>query len=69
MTDKQIIDKLVELSIECGRVNEQVDTYIHEADEKGKATPKSMQHYQKMHEYSKKLYHQIEILKEVLNDR
>lgn len=69
MTDKQIIDKLVELSIECGRVNEQIKTYIHEADEKGKATESSIKRYQKKYEYSKKLYNQIEILKEVLNDR
>ena len=68
MTDK-IIDKLVSLSIECGQVNEQIMTYIHEADEKGNATESSMKHYQKMHEHSKKLYNQIEVLKEVLNDR
>jgi hypothetical protein len=65
----KVIDKLVDLSIECGRVNEQIMTYIHEADEKGNATESSMKHYQKMHEYSKKLYNQIEVLKEVLNDR
>lgn len=69
MTDKQITDKLVELSIECGRVNEQIMTYFHEADENGNATEESMKHYQRMHEHSKKLYNQIEILKEVLNDR
>lgn len=69
MTDKQIIDKLVELSIECGQVHGQIMTYIHEADEKGNATENSMKHYQRMHEHRNKLYHQIEILKEVLNDR
>lgn len=69
MTDKQIIDKLVEISIECGKKSEQIDTYIHESDEKGKATEGSMKHFKRMHEYRNKLYHQIEILKEVLNDR
>ena len=69
MIDKQmIIEKLVELSIECGKKNEQIDTYIHEADEKGNATECSRKHYQRMHDYRNKLYHQIEILKEVLND-
>ena len=69
MTDEQIIEKLVELSIECGRVNEQMRTYIHEADEKGNATESSIKNYQRKYEYSKKLYNQIEVLKEVLNDR
>lgn len=69
MTDKQIIDKLVELSIEYGRVKEQIMTYIHEADEKGNATESSIKRYQIMYEYSKKLNNQIEVLKEVLNDR
>ena len=69
MTDKQIIiDKLVDLSIECGKINEQIDTYIHESDEKGNATTNSMKHYQRMHDHLNKLHHQIEILKEVLND-
>lgn len=69
MTDKQIIDKLVEISIECGKKSEQIDTYIFETDEKGNHTESSRKHYQRMHEYRNKLYHQIEILKEVLNDR
>ena len=69
MTDKQmIIDKLVELSIECGKKNEQLDTYIYEADEKGNPTECSKKHYQRMYDYRTKLYYQIEILKEVLND-
>ena len=69
MTYNQIIDKLVDLSIECGKIGEQIDTYILEADEKGKATESSMKHYQRMHDHLNKLQHQIEILKEVLNDR
>lgn len=69
MADKQIIDKLVEISIECGRVVEQIMNHVHETDEKGAATKSSTEQYQKMYEQSKKLYNQIEILKEVLNDR
>lgn len=68
MTDK-IISKLVDLSIAYGELQYKINFYIGEQDKKGNETKQSQMRYAQMLADKNKIYYQMEVLQEVLNDR
>lgn len=72
MTNK-IIDKLVDISIYCGRIEHEIDEFVFEYEEDHTAitiAKESSKAYDRLQETRQKLKAQIEILKELLkNDR
>ena len=68
MTDK-IISKLVDLSIAYGEMQYKLSSFIGEHDKNGNETQQSQMRYAQMLADKNKIYDQIEVLQEVLNDR
>lgn len=68
MTDK-LIKKLIDVSILYGKKCYELDNFIGEIDENGSETRNSAMKRAELLAEATKLFNQIEILKEVLNDR